>query len=263
MAKVRSIGVAQTVPVPGDVAANVQQHVQLVHAAAEYSPDVLVFPELSLTGYELELGRELAFSERDTRLSPLAGAAAAHSMTLVVGAPVRIGAGLHIAAFILSADGSVELYTKHHLGAFSPSDNAEGAVPPPEDAFFQPGTRSPLIRFAGNAAAVAICADTSHPSHPEAAAKLGANTYLAGSFIIPLHIGFKGAQLRHYAIEHGIAVAFANYGGSTGGLPSGGKSAVWSQKGELVADLPAEGLGVAVATEADSGWRGHRMTLDG
>ena len=115
MTVVRSLAAAQTIPQRGDVEANLAGHIPLIHAAAEGQARVLVFPELSLTGYELDLAAALAFSESDPRLTPLIDLAAAHNMTLVVGAPVRIASSLHIGAFILSPDRSVDLYTKHYL----------------------------------------------------------------------------------------------------------------------------------------------------
>jgi predicted amidohydrolase len=66
--RARSIAVAQTVPAPGDVEANVREHLRLVGAAAEEGAQVLVFPEMSLTGYELELARGLAFTPRRPRV---------------------------------------------------------------------------------------------------------------------------------------------------------------------------------------------------
>src|SRR5512145_1111644 len=95
----RSIGAAQTTPVRGDVVANVEQHLRLARIAAEEQVRLLVFPELSLTGYELDLAARLAFAPDDPRLAPLAGAAAELSMTLVVGAPARLGTKLHLGAF--------------------------------------------------------------------------------------------------------------------------------------------------------------------
>ncbi|HSD11130.1 MAG TPA: nitrilase-related carbon-nitrogen hydrolase, partial [Candidatus Binatia bacterium] len=91
MTRARSIAAAQTIPMRGDVDANVDQHVRLVHIAAEEQAQVLVFPELSLTGYELDLADDLAFSQSDPRLAPLVEAASSSSMTLIVGAPVRMG----------------------------------------------------------------------------------------------------------------------------------------------------------------------------
>ncbi|HET8625127.1 MAG TPA: carbon-nitrogen hydrolase family protein, partial [Gemmatimonadales bacterium] len=168
MTAIRSIAVAQTVAVPGDVDANLDQHVLLAHQAAEAGAQVVVFPELSLTGYEIGLAQRLAFARHDPRLALLIGVASARAITLIVGAPVRLDSGLHIGAFIATPDGRVELYTKHHLGAFSSAASCDGVVPPAEATVFRPGDRNPLISFGGTTAAVAICADTGRPSHPRA-----------------------------------------------------------------------------------------------
>jgi hypothetical protein len=47
----------------------------------------------------------------------------------------------------------------------------------------------------------------------------------------------------------------------TSGLPGGGRSAIWSQSGELVARLEAAGAGIVIATETDAGWRGKAIAL--
>jgi predicted amidohydrolase len=263
MTRPRSIAVAQTIPVRGEVEANVQQHARLAHVAAEDQAQVLVFPELSMTGYELDLADDLAFSETDPRLAPLVEVASAHSMTLIVGAPVRIGSRLYIGAFILSPDRTIGLYTKHHLGAFSASASCDGIVPPAEATVFHPGDRSPLIGLDGTTAAVAVCADTGRPSHPAEAARRGASTYLASMFVIPSEFKRETATLEAYAAQHSMTVAFANYGGPSGGLASAGRSAIWSERGELLAQLEATGSGVAVAIESDAGWRVSIVMLGG
>jgi predicted amidohydrolase len=261
MASARSISVAQTVPVRGDVDANVAGHLRLVRAAAEERARVLVFPELSLTGYELNLAEELAFSEDDPRLAPLVEEASSRSLTLVVGAPVRIGSGLHIGAFILSPDRNVEIYTKHHLGAFSNDAGSGDEVPPPEATVFRPGHRNPLVSIDGEALAVAICADTGHPSHARAAAEQGATVYAAGVFVTPSALETETARLEAYAARHTLAVAMANYGGPSGGVESGGRSAIWSDTGERLATLEPGGSGIAVAVEGPLGWSGRSIVL--
>jgi predicted amidohydrolase len=259
----RSIAAAQTVPAKGAVDANVRQHIRLVDVAAEEGADVLVFPELSLTGYELDLAKHLAFSQGDPRLAPVVEAASSHSMTIIAGAPVRTRSRLHIGAFVISPDRTVELYTKHHLGAFSPGAGCDGVVPPAEATVFSPGRLNPLVRFGGNTAAVAVCSDTGRPSHPQEAANRGARTYLASMFVIPSEFERETARLRAHAEQHSMAVAFANYGGPSGGLASGGRSAVWSETGELLAQLEASGGGVAVAIESHAGWRAKAIMLGG
>ena len=261
--RARSIAVAQTFPVRGDVGANVAQHVRLARAAAEGQAQIVVFPELSLTGYEIALASGLAFSRSDARLDPLVEEASGASMTLIVGAPVRIGSRLHIGAFIVFPDRTVGLYTKQHLGAFSDSAHCDGVVPPAEATAFHPGDQAPLVRFGGNTAAVAVCADTGRPSHPQAAAERGAKNYLASMFVIPSEFERKFGDLGAYAARHSMAVAFANYGGPSGGLASGGGSAIWSERGELLSQLESTGAGVAVATESRSGWRAESTMVGG
>lgn len=249
MATVRSLAAAQTIPTRGDIDANVEHHARLVHAAAEERARMLVFPELSLTGYELDLAADLAFSEDDPRLAPLAELAVSHGMTLIVGAPVRIESRLHIGAFTLSPDRTIGLYTKRHLGV------GEGAV-------FHAGSRSPLVSLEGGTAAVAVCADANHPSHAEEAAGRGASTYLVSTFIAPSDLEARTAMLRSYAVQHSMTVVFSNYGGPSGGLASSGRSAIWSDKGEPLAQLQGTGAGLVIAIESDTGWVASAVTLE-
>jgi predicted amidohydrolase len=260
MSRARSIAVAQTTPFRGDVEANIEQHVRLACFAAEEHAQVLVFPELSLTGYELDLASALAFEHGDARLAPLVDVASSCSMTVIVGAPIRIASRLYIGAFILSPSRTVSLYTKQHLGAFSTSVSCDGVVPPAEATVFHPGTRNPLVRFGGHTAAVAVCADTGQPSHPRHAADCGAKTYLASMFTVPSEFDRESASLRAYAVEHSMTVALANYGGPSGGLASAGRSTIWSETGELLVQLEPTGTGVAIAIESPrAGWRARAI----
>ena len=261
MRQPRSISVAQTCPVEGNVNANLDEHLRLIELAASEGARVVVFPELSLTGYEIGLADALAFSEHDPRLAPLIDAASSHSMTLVVGAPVRIEARLHIAAFVLRPDRATALYTKHYLGAFGESARCDGTVPPAEATVFHPGDRNPLVRFGGHLAAVAVCADVGRPSHPQQAADRGARTYLASMFVIPSEFEGESAKLSGYAAQHSMTVALANFGSPSGGLAAAGRSSIWSEKGQLIAQLNPSGTGLAVATETPEGWRARTVML--
>jgi predicted amidohydrolase len=254
----RSIAVAQTCPVAGNVQANLEEHVRLARLAAAEGATVVVFPELSLTGYELELSAELAFSESDGRLSPLLDLAASCGVTLIVGGPVRLGPSLYIGAFILYPDRTSELYTKHRLGAFPPSascDSCSGTVPPAEATVFEPGDRNPLIPLGGHVAAVAVCADIGRPTHPQQAAERGADTYLASMFVIPSDFDSEVSKLSRYAVQYRMMTALANFGSPSGALRSAGRSSIWSEAGELLVQLEASGSGIAVAKETQHGRR--------
>jgi predicted amidohydrolase len=259
MESVRRLAAAQTAPVAGDIAANLEQHLQLAEVAAADGVTLLVFPELSLTGYELASGPALAFDADDARLHPLVAAARAHDMTLVVGAPLRSSSGLHIGACIIEPKGPVQFYAKHHLGAFRPEDNPDGPVPPPEQTFFSPGELNPTLHWRGHALAVSICSDSSYPSHAQAAAERGASIYLSCQFAISAHMAFKMSRLKDAARRHRLTVIFSNYGGPTGGLVPGGGSCIRSPDGNAVVRLPAAGCGLAIAWDNGAQWAGKTV----
>lgn len=259
MTNALSIAVAQTCPVKGDVDANIADHLRLVRFAALEGADVVVFPELSLTGYELDLAMDLAFSEHDPRLAPLVDVAADSGTVVIVGAPVRLGPRLTIGACILLPDRTSTLYTKQRLGAF-PATAARDGVPPPESTVFGTADRDPLIELGGHKAAMAICADIGSPSHPKRAADRGAAVYLASMFVIPADFEGDASRLEGFAVQHSMAVALANFGGPTGGLVAAGRSSIWSEAGELLVRLDPAGTGVAVATKSAAGWRSRTVS---
>ena len=244
-----SFAAAQAIPVAGRVDDNVEQHVRLIELAGDAGAHVIVFPELSLTGYELDQARELAFSERDERLGPLRELAASRSMTIVVGAPVRLGSNTHIGAFIARPDGDLDVYTKRHLGTG-------------EEAYVTAGDNDPPVQLPGGFGAVAVCADANHPTHPARAAARGASAYLVSTLVEPLALAAKAERLRSYAVLHGMPVIFANYGGPSGGLESAGRSAIWSESGHQVVRLDEQGIGVALAAREAGLWTGRTLTLD-
>jgi predicted amidohydrolase len=261
MADLCSIAVGQTCAVRGNVDANVEQHLRLIQLAGAEGAQIVAFPELSLTGYELELARELAFADHDPRLSPLVEAAAAYSIIVIVGAPVRMASRLHIGALILHPDRSAAVYTKHHLGAFSAEAARDGTVPPAEATVFAPGNHDPLVRMGGTNAALAVCSDIGRPSHARRAADRGASIYLASMFVIPSEFEHEAAKLERYATRHSMTVALANFGAPTGGLSAAGRSSIWSATGERLIQLDAVGAGVAVASNADGRWFAQAFTL--
>jgi predicted amidohydrolase len=256
------ISVAQTTPIRGDVDANLAQHLRLIRLAADAGAAIVVFPELSLTGYELDLAVSLAFSEHDPRFTPLIDAVVSASITVIAGAPVRVDGRLHIVAMILSPGGSRLLYTKRYLGAFGESARRDGTVPLPESAVFLPGNSDPLIPLDQGHAALAICADAGHPSHARRAADRGASAYLAGMFVIPSEFDRDAERLGGYARKYGMIVAMANFGSASGGLRSAVRSSIWSADGSLIVRLPESGAGVGVVRPTSGGWHGEAVMLD-
>src|SRR6202043_1594632 len=70
------VALAQLAPRLGDVAANLDRHLELIEEAAAGGAALVVFPELSLTGYFLkDLVPEVALREQSDELQRLAAAA--------------------------------------------------------------------------------------------------------------------------------------------------------------------------------------------
>jgi len=65
------IAAAQSASVSGDVPANLTHHLAFCAVAAAHGVQLLVFPELSLTGYEPAIARSNAIGADDSRLYPL------------------------------------------------------------------------------------------------------------------------------------------------------------------------------------------------
>ncbi|KFX83972.1 amidohydrolase, partial [Ralstonia solanacearum] len=66
-----AIAAAQSVSAAGDVQGNVGRHLAFLHEAAARHVRLIVFPELSLTGYESAIAHEAAMHADDARLAPL------------------------------------------------------------------------------------------------------------------------------------------------------------------------------------------------
>lgn len=240
------IAAAQSTSIAGNVAANVQIHIQFITQAHQSGVDLLVFPELSLSGYELPQLRDCLLKPTDIRLAPIRNLVRQTGMTVVVGAPFlqENRPAPAIAAFTFFPDGTSSVYCKQHLH-------------PGEDQYAAPGdTGDRRHEVRDTSYALAICADTSHPSHAQAAAATGAALYLAGVLVSEAGYAADSTQLAQYAQQFNIGVLMANHGGPSGGYLSAGRSAFWAPGGQQVAAVPGTGNALLIAEKNAGHWRG-------
>ncbi|MGF7192189.1 putative amidohydrolase [Robbsia andropogonis] len=241
------IGAAQTVD-QHDFQLNVFQHCKFIEVAGCERVELLVFPELSLTGYHREQARSLAVDMLDPRLAILRDAAVSANVTAVVGCPLRVDDRIFIASIIFKSDGTMASYCKQHLH-------------PGEDHFFCPGSNGPAY-LNGVSVALAICADTSHPDHASKASARGANTYAASCLITPGGYARDSALMQDYAAKHAFTVLLANHGGPTGGFAVAGKSAIWDERGHCVSSAPGVGAQLVIGERASGHWLGRVVSLE-
>lgn len=239
------IAAAQVASVRGDIVGNIAAHTAAIEAAAAHGVSVLIFPELSLTGYEPDLAAELATTATDERLVALPTLARRHRIDVVVGAPLRNGtAKPNLGAILFAADGTTHTYAKMHLGTG-------------ERAFFTAGGEPLVFTASGHAIGLAICADSSQPSHPRAYADAGSAIYAAGVFLNAEWFATDVPRLAGYASEFRMLVVMANHADSVGTFRSVGRSAVWVPGGALLAQADGSESCLVIASSGRGDWRGE------
>jgi predicted amidohydrolase len=237
------IAAAQSQSVAHDLVANVAIHQSFVHAAG--GVDLLVFPELSLVGYELDTVSHVAVTASDPRLEPLQSAARATGTTIVAGA-LLAGDDPRptIGSIVFFPSGDRSTHTKQHLH-------------PGEERFVMPGAGSGGFHLGPRRIALAICADTNTPAHAAAAADAGASIYACSMLVSEAGYAVDTAQLQHYAARHAYTVLMANHGGATGGWLGAGRSAIWAPGGALICAAPGAGNMLVTAAWDGEQWRGE------
>lgn len=100
------VRVAAATPVvhTADPVANADEHIALIAEAGEQGVDLLVFPELSLTGYAIDdlLMQDALLAETDCQLGRLAAATKDTGLAVIVGAPVRHDERLYNCAVVMA-----------------------------------------------------------------------------------------------------------------------------------------------------------------
>jgi predicted amidohydrolase len=214
------VAAAQITSKKGDIETNITTHLKAIERASELGVDYLVFPELSITGYEPELAYSLAFYKNDKRLQPIIDSAIKNKIYVGIGAPLSTDDLPQIGLFVISKTGDIEVYAKMHLH-------------PGEEAFFKAGEQYHLINIGSTKIANAICADTNNSQHAKSCAALGADVYIAGVLITSSGYDEDTATMERYARDLNMLVGMANHNQPTGGHSPVGKSAFWSSTGLL------------------------------
>ncbi len=243
------IAAAQVASVRGDIVRNIAAHAAAIEAAAKQEVSVLVFPELSLTGYEPDLAAELAMTATDSRLTPLLILARQHQIEIVTGVPLDNGTSKpFLGAILVGPQGTTRTYCKMHLGGSEPN-------------YFTPGDLPLAVSVNGHTTGVAICADASKTTHPQHYAEAGANIYAAGVFLTAEWYATDAPRLAGYAVRYRMLILMANHAASLGTYTSVGKSAVWAPDGTLLAQAEGVENALVIATSNNAQWQGEVIRI--
>lgn len=233
-----SVGVAQPESVPYDVAANAETHAAVIRSVRAR---LVVFPELSLTGYHLDAS---PVSPEDDRLEAIVDACRDAGSMALVGAPV---AGDYIGMLAIDGHGASVVYRKMWLGEA-------------ERERFLPGERAALLELDGWRLGLAICKDTSVSQHASDNADLGMDVYVAGVLEHFHEAEVVSRRARRVAIDHGVWVALASFAGKTGGgfNRGAGGSGIWGPQARLLTTAGSDVGEIVRATVEDGSSVGGR-----
>ncbi|MFE1344858.1 carbon-nitrogen hydrolase family protein [Streptomyces sp. NPDC058757] len=233
------IAAAQFAPVAGDVEANVRTISALVREAGAAGARLVVFAELSLTGYEPALIRKdpsLVLAEDDPRLAPVRAACRAAGTAAVVNGPVRGGGPLPgLTTLVIGPDGTtLARYDKRHL------------FHGPERDTFTAGTADGRFALDGTRFALATCYDNRFPELAGRAAADGCSVYLASSMLEAANDSFETVYPAR-ARDFGLYVVLGNSLGPSEVGEGGGRAGIWGPDGGRLADAGPDGPGFVLA----------------
>ena len=231
------VRLAQIAPRLGDVGRNRQTHLEAVRQARADGLDLLVFPELSLTGYYLrDLTAEVAITADDVALREIAEAAG--PMRTVVGFVERDAEARLFCSAAFMAEGAVRhIHRKVYLPTYGMFD---------EGRYLTPGEEVRAFDGGGFRGGMLICEDAWHLSLP----LLLTRQWVDLMFIISSSPARGLANdrmapqaawedmLATYARHAQAFVIYCNRAGFEDGVAFWGGSGVWAPSGQAVCRAP-------------------------
>jgi len=212
----------------GDIAGNARRIADGIGAAREAGAELVLFPELSLTGYPPEdlLLKEHFLADARRELERLAEQT--NGLAAVVGYPERAEDVFNSAALL--AGGAVHaIYRKVYLPNYGVFD---------EQRYFQAGPGGAVVALDGHSIGISICEDIWEPGPPASEEALAGATLLINISASPYHAG-KGAErermLAQRARENVACVAFCGLVGGQDELVFDGHSVVVDHTGRTIA----------------------------
>lgn len=244
-----TFAVAQLENIRHDIPGNIEKHILFSKTAAAHGANIIIFPEMSLTGYEREHAADEAFTAGDVRLDELQKVSDSEQITIIAGLPLKLEKKLYIGSAIISPWKRREFYIKKYLH--------EG-----EEVYFSSrDDYDPVVSAGDEKASCAICYDIEVDDHARFARSRGTSIYLAGIFYSAGGIK-KGLQrLESIAKEFSMAVIMSNYCGKCWGLEAGGNSSVWSKEGTLIIRAGDEGEAVLLAEKSRDQWKAKEIII--
>ncbi|MCA3180475.1 MAG: NAD+ synthase [Burkholderiaceae bacterium] len=243
------IASAQLNQVVGDFEGNRDRIASAAQRAHEACAQVLVTPELSLTGYPPEdlLLRGSFYDRTRAVLGALVEQSRQWpSLRLVVGHPSEEAGRRHNAASVVHAGRVLGVYRKRELPNYGVFD---------EQRYFEPGDAPLVVDVDGVPVGVVICEDFWFPNAPAAAKAAGARVLVAPN-ASPYHLDKQGERMdtvRRNVCAQGLSIVLASLVGGQDELVFDGMGFALNADGSLAAQAPAFVEDLLLVDVADDG----------
>src|SRR3954454_21941889 len=228
MAATVRIALAQIDTTVGDIAGNVAKIQEHIARARHQGAELVIFPELAVTGYPPEdlLLREHFLADARRAVDRLA--AETTDIVALVGFPER-AEDVYNAAAVLAEGELRGIYRKTYLPNYGVFD---------EERYFQSGIRGGLIEVGDAVVGLTICEDIWEPGPPLSDEALAGATVIVNLSASPYYAG-KGGERENMLVQRArdslAAVVFCNLVGGQDELVFDGHSVVIDHDGTVVA----------------------------
>ena len=235
------LALAQINPRVGDLAGNAEKILAAAHEAHEQGAQLVLFPELALTGYPPE---DLLLKEHFLRESRRVLEQVAHEiddLVVLLGAPERAD-DVYNALYVIAERRVRAIYRKCVLPNYGVFD---------EERYFMHGDRGALIEVGDARIGLTICEDVWTPGPPAAEEALAGATLIVNASASPYHAG-KGVEREQMLVQRArdnvACVAFCNLVGGQDELVFDGHSLLIDHRGTVIARAPQFTESLLVAT---------------
>jgi NAD+ synthase (glutamine-hydrolysing) len=244
------VTLAQLNPIIGDYTGNLAKIEETLIAVAGERPDLVVFPELFLTGYPPRdlLERAWFITQAQEAVEKLLAISRRFpSIGIIVGVPLpaerTVGKGLNNAALLIENGRIVFRQNKSLLPTYDVFDEAR---------YFDPATEIGVVPYRGEVLGISICEDAwnapelwprrLYDGDPIAALAAAGATLMINISASPFWAGKEPIRYRllsHHARKYGAPMVFVNQVGANDELIFDGRSLFLDRAGRPAAIFPA------------------------
>jgi len=232
-----NVSIAQVNPIVGSFKYNNQLILDAISQAKKEDADVILFPELVVTGYPPEdlLFRPAFLKKVENTLEEIAKTVT--NITVIIGAPLTIKGKLFNGACVMQDGRITQTYTKQHLPNYRVFD---------EKRYFRRGKETVVIELAGHKVGLLICEDIWKEKPAQNAKQAGAEILfvLNASPFRSNKTTERLQLLEQRASENTLPIVYANLVGGQDELVFDGESLAVDCTGQLIFQAPSFESGI-------------------